>query len=427
MVVTKLVASGNTIQAGTYGRGGFQLNDVGTLPTVQFNAANFTVNEGAGVATITLTRTGTTTSNSSVAYATSDIAGSQNCNVFNGYASSRCDYLTSIGTVSFAANETSKTISIPIIDDSYAEGNEFFTITLSNSSGATLGTISTATVTIIDNDSVTGPNPIDQAGFFVTEHYYDFLNRQPDAGGLAFWINELSSCGTNQACIELKRINVSASYFLSTEFQQTGYLVERLYKSAYGDASGASTLGGAHQVVVPIARFGEFLPDTQQIGQGLVVGQPGWEAVLENNKQSFANEFVQRSRFATSFPTTLTPTAFVDKLNTNAGNVLSAGERSTAIALFSGANDTSNATARAQALRQVAENSTLVTNEFNRAFVLMQFFGYLRRDPNTGPDTDYTGYDFWLAKLNQFNGNFVNAEMVKAFITSVEYRTRFGP
>ena len=149
--------------------------------------------------------------------------------------------------------------------------------------------------------------------------------------------------------------------------------------------------------------------------------------MLENNKQSFANEFVQRSRFATSFPTTLTPTAFVDKLNTNAGNVLSAGERATSIALFSGANDTSNATARAQALRQVAENSTLVTNEFNRAFVLMQFFGYLRRDPNTGPDTDYTGYDFWLAKLNQFNGNFVNAEMVKAFITSVEYRTRFGP
>src|SRR5207302_947804 len=205
VVITKLVASGNTIQAGTYGRGGYQLNDVGTLPTVQFNAANFTVNEGAGVATVTLTRTGTTTSSSSVAYATSDLAGSQNCNVFNGYASSRCDYLTSIGTVNFAANETSKTVSIPIIDDSYAEGNEFF------------------------------------------------------------------SCGTNQACIELKRINVSASYFLSTEFQQTGYLVERLYKTAYGDANGPSTLGGAHQLVVPIARFGEFLPDTQQISQGLVV------------------------------------------------------------------------------------------------------------------------------------------------------------
>ncbi len=58
--------------------------------------------------------------------------------------------------------------------------------------------------------------------------------------------------------------------------------------------------------------------------------------------------------------------------------------------------------------------------------MLTQFFGYLRRDPNSGPDTDYTGYEFWLAKLNQFNGNFVNAEMVKAFITSTEYRHRFG-
>ena len=83
--------------------------------------------------------------------------------------------------------------------------------------------------------------------------------------------------------------------------------------------------------------------------------------------------------------------------------------------------------ARARALRDVAENSLLQQQEFNRAFVLMQFFGYLRRNPNDSPDTDYTGYDFWLTKLNQFSGNFVNAEMVKAFITSSEYRQRFGP
>ena len=58
---------------------------------------------------------------------------------------------------------------------------------------------------------------------------------------------------------------------------------------------------------------------------------------------------------------------------------------------------------------------------------LMQFFGYLRRNPNDPQDIDYTGYEFWLNKLNQFNGNFVAAEMVKAFITSTEYRQRFGP
>ena len=82
---------------------------------------------------------------------------------------------------------------------------------------------------------------------------------------------------------------------------------------------------------------------------------------------------------------------------------------------------------RAKVLRTVAENQTLSNAEFNRAFVLMQFFGYLRRNPNDPQDTDYAGYEFWLGKLNQFNGNFQNAEMVKAFITSAEYRQRVGP
>jgi len=123
----------------------------------------------------------------------------------------------------------------------------------------------------------------------------------------------------------------------------------------------------------------------------------------------------------------MTPAQFVDRLNLNIGSVLSATDRATAIALFGGASDTNNLTARAQALRQAAENQNLYNAEFNRAFVLMQFFGYLRRNPNDAPDSDYTGFDFWQTKLNQFNGNFVAAEMVKAFITSSEYRNRFGP
>src|SRR5205807_3391378 len=187
---------------------------------------------------------------------------------------------------------------------------------------------------------------------------------------------------TDQACIQLKRVTVSGAYFLSIEFQQTGYLVERMYKVAYGDASGASTFGGAHQLAVPIVRFKEFLRDTQQIGLGVIVNQPGWETVLENNKQAFAADFGQRSRFTTALPTTMTPAQFVDKLNQNAGNVLSASDRATAITLFGSATNTSNMTARAQALRQVAENQNLYNAEFNRAFVLMQYFGYLRRNPN---------------------------------------------
>ncbi len=191
---------------------------------------------------------------------------------------------------------------------------------------------------------------------------------------------------------------------------------------AYGDTAGTSTFPSAHQLSVPIVRLNEFLPDTQAIGQGVIVGQTGWEQQLENNKQAFTSEFVQRSRFTTALPLSLTPAQFVDTLNANAGNPLSQSERDQLVNSL-----TSAAMTRAQVLRAVAEDPDLNSAESNRAFVLMQFFGYLRRNPNDPQDTDYTGYDFWLGKLNQFNGNFVNADMVKAFITSGEYRSRFGP
>jgi hypothetical protein len=118
----------------------------------------------------------------------------------------------------------------------------------------------------------------------------------------------------------------------------------------------------------------------------------------------------------------MTPAQFVDTLNTNAGNPLSQSERDQLVNSL-----TSGAITRAQVLRAVAEDPDLNSAEFNRAFVLTQYFGYLRRNPNDPQDTDHTGYDFWLRKLNQFNGNFINAEMVKAFIISGEYQQRFGP
>jgi hypothetical protein len=105
----------------------------------------------------------------------------------------------------------------------------------------------------------------------------------------------------------------------------------------------------------------------------------------------------------------------------------SAAERTSIINEFNGAGTSAETAARARALRRVAENTVLKQQETNKAFVLMQYFGYLRRDPNAAPDTDHTGYDFWLTKLNDFNGNFINAEMVNAFISSIEYRKRFGP
>ncbi len=173
---------------------------------------------------------------------------------------------------------------------------------------------------------------------------------------------------------------------------------------------------------MPIVRLNEFLPDTQEIGRGVIVGQTGWEQVLENNKQAFTAEFVQRSRFLTAFPASMTAAQFVDALNTHAGNPLSQLERDQLVSDLS-----SSVKTRPQVLRTIAEHQNLVNAESNRAFVLMQYFGYLRRNPNDPQDTDYTGLDFWLTKLNQFDGNFINAEMVKAFISSIEYRQRFGP
>ena len=76
---------------------------------------------------------------------------------------------------------------------------------------------------------------------------------------------------------------------------------------------------------------------------------------------------------------------------------------------------------RATVLRKVSEQSDLKARELNAAFVAMEYFGYLRRDPDTA------GFNFWFDKLNSFGGNYITSEMVKAFITSFEYRQRFGP
>jgi hypothetical protein len=378
---------------------------------VQFTSSNYSVQEDCTTVTITVNRIGDSSGTASVDYNTSDVT-----------ATERKDYITALGRLVFASGETSKSFVVLINEDSFVEGNETFNVNLSNPSGVTLGGPAVATVTIIDDPSEPATNPIDDPQTYVCQHYHDFLNRQPDAAGLAFWTNEITSCGSNAQCIEAKRINVSAAFYLSIEFQQTGYLVERLYKTAYGSAPGASTFGGTHQLPVPVVRLNEFLSDTQKIGLGVVVGQGNWEQILENNKQSFTTEFVQRTRFTTGFPGSLTPAQFVDALNANAGNPLSQAERDQLVSDL-----TNGAKTRAQVLRAVAEDVDLFNAESNRAFVLMQYFGYLRRNPNDVPDSDYTGFDFWLTKLNQFNGDFINAEMVKAFITSGEYRQRFGP
>jgi len=261
------------------------------------------------------------------------------------------------------------------------------------------------------------PNQIDGTAFFVRQQYLDFLNREPDATGYAFWQNEINSCGGDAQCIDVKRINASAAFFLSIEFQQTGYLVYRTYKAAYGNLTNSP---------VPITRQ-QFLPDTSEIGNGVIVNQGNWQQQLEVNKNAYFADFVTRSQFTAAYPTNLTGQQFVDKLYSNAGIAPASAPNRTAALNEVNAAPTDNA-ARARAMRLVAEDSMLYQQEFNKAFVLMEYFGYLQRNPNDSPEPNlnYDGYTFWLGKLNQFNGDFIKAEMVKAFLSSNEYRQRFA-
>jgi Calx-beta domain/WD40-like Beta Propeller Repeat len=379
-----------------------------------FSADAFAVGEGGGAATVTVTRTGDASAPASVDYATG-----------GGTASERQDYTTALGTLRFAAGEASKTFKVLITDDSYVEGAETLGLILSNPSGAAfVGGLSRAVLTINDNDAAPSPNPIGGSEFFVRQHYADFLNREPDAGGLAFWTGGIESCGADQQCRANKRIDTSAAFFLSIEFQETGFLVHRVYKTAFGESDGTARINSVPTPIkVPVVRLHEFLPDTQRLGRDVIVGTAGWPERLAANKAAFALEFVQRARFMARYPSDMTPAAFVDALIVNAGITIEAGERDALVNELSGNN---TAAGRASVLRQVAENEELADIETNKAFVLMQYFGYLRRNPNDAPDTDHSGYNFWLTKLNQFGGDFRQAQMVFAFIDSIEYKQRFG-
>jgi hypothetical protein len=390
-------------------------NFVGTPTTVQFTQIGYLVDEFTPSVQISVSRSGDLSGITTVDYST-----------VNGTASDRSDFTAASGTLHFGPGEALKSFNVLLTDDALIEGYESLRLKLSNVNGALLSSPQTdqlandVSLDIRDNDfDPRTPNPIASSQFFVRQHYHDFLNREPDAAGLNFWVDQIESCGVDTTCREVKRINVSAAFFLSIEFQETGYLAYRMYTTAYGDTTSPNVPG-----TVPIVRLIDFLPDTQQIGLGVQVGIGNWQQQLEDNKNAYALAFVQRQRFITAFPLSMTAEEFVGKLDQNTTGVLSANEKNQLIALL-GATP-ADAAKRAAVVRQVAEDNDLKQRELNRAFVLMQFYGYLRRNPDDPQDTDFRGWKFWLDKLNQFNGNFVTAEMVNAFLVSDEYRKRFG-
>ena len=284
--------------------------------------------------------------------------------------------------------------------------NETFTVTVEFTDGAR---VSTNPFTPAGTARPASMHPLDDAAFFVRQHYVDFLGREPDPEGLTFWYDDIvKNCPfVPSPCLDVKRINVSAAFFLSIESERTGFYVYRMHKAATGQ----------------MPRMAEFFADTRKTAEGIVVGRAGWEAQLDENQKRFADEFVARPEFKERYPETMSPAQYVDALNNNISHpfretepgALSTSEREDLIQGLAGGTET-----RATVLRKMAAHPDFIKQEFNPAFVQMQYFGYLRRDP------DAEGFNFWLGKLNFFRGNFIEAEMVKAFLDSTEYRARFG-
>jgi subtilisin family serine protease len=364
-----------------------------SVSTIQLESANLNVNESAGFIIVNVNRTGDMAGFSSVNFSTSDTAGLANCTAVNGKASERCDYETASGTLRFATGESNQIIVIPIVNDALVEGSETFTLTLSGVSGAGLGT-STSTVTITDNDAApANQNPIDDIPFFVTQQYIDFLGRLPDSGGFNNWVATLNGCPNggfgefdNPNC---DRVHVSSGFFLSLEFQGRGYFAYRFYEVAFDRRP----------------TYAEFVPDMALVGGAQ---SPASEVL---SKAAYTEAWTQRAPFKTLYDGK-SNSEYVNQLEVNA-EVIVTNKASLIAALDSGQMT------RGDVLRNIVESQAVSDRFFTRAFVSMQYFGYLRRDP------DSVGFQNWVDTLTADPSNF--RHMIFGFLFSTEYRQRFGP
>ena len=284
----------------------------------------------------------------------------------NSTAYARCDYATTVDTITFAPGEASKTFTIPLVNDVHVEGPETVQLRLANPTGGTLGAQSSATLSIADNDAGVQSNPILQSPFFVRMQYLDFLSREPDTAGFNAWLGLLNDCPNVNNSPNCDRLVVSQSFFASQEFQLKGYFVYRFYRVAFGR----------------LPQYTEIVTDMRN-----VTGQTSQEVFAK--KAAFANAFAQRAEFGTAFGA-LSNTAFVSAL-LNRYSLTSirtpdpASPDGTAKVTLTGADLVARLNAgtltRAQILRAVADSDQVFAAEYNPAFVAMQYFGYLRRDP----------------------------------------------
>jgi hypothetical protein len=384
----------NPVQAANAGAQDAFITKISDAPPKLIGLGNttYTIREDADITpqhfaslTVNVTRTGDTSTVASVQYQT-DQSGGTDCQQVTGKASQRCDYTHTTGILRFAAGETTKTITIPIINDVYDDGNEVFTLQLQNPTGASLGAISQATITIEDDDTAAGVNPIDNNNFFIRQHYLDFLAREPEAAGFAYWTGILNSCGNDQECLNRNRVEISSRFFIEMEFQGTGFYVMRLYKASYGR----------------FPTYLEFMTDRAQVQNSTA------------SQQDFARVWVQRPAFVAEYPAALTPNQFVTKLFDKAGVADPTARAAAEQGLTNGTKT------RADVVFELVELASFREKEFNPAFVRMQYFGYLRRD------AEADGESYWNNILANVSPNNYRA-LVCGFVNSREYHLRFGP
>lgn len=374
--------------------------------TIQFSAANFVVSEGAGRAAVTVSRSGDISGQASVRYQTVDDQAAIRCDdttTVPDVAFARCDYATTLDTLFFAAGEAQKTFEVSIIDDAHVEGEEQFQLQLADPVGATLGPAPTTTLTITNNDTPGGPNPIFNSEFFVRQHYLDFLSREPEPDGKMAWLGVLNGCSDVNNNPDCDRLTVSSAFFRSPEFQLKGYYVYRFYKLSFGR--------------LPL--YNEIVADMRSI-----TGETAEEVFAK--RTLFADNWVKRPAFMSSYEG-LEIMRFVNTLmdRYNLSQITApdpANPDGTAKVTLMRSNlidRLNNSTlTRAQVVRAIAESDEVFSQEYNRAFVAMQYYGYLRR----APEDD--GYQSWLRVINEDPSNF--RIMVNGFMNSTEYRLRFG-
>ncbi|MCA1566265.1 MAG: LpqB family beta-propeller domain-containing protein [Acidobacteria bacterium] len=366
----------------------------GARSTVQWRNPAFRVRENEqGGDPLVITRLGDLTLAATVDYVTTD--GCRDASgaplICPGIASDRSDYVRAAGTLRFAPGEATKTISVTTIDDAIVEGDEQFNLVLTNATGAQVGAQHTVPVVITDNDtSASSPNPIDDARFFVRMHYLDFLGREPEQRGWDDWVGVWTRCPNvfnNPVC---DRVTISSSFFRSQEFYMKGYFIYRFYRVGLGRRP----------------TYAEFVGDLARLSAQTL-------AELNARKDDFNIAWMQRTDFRT-ITNTFGNEAFVERLLQNVGLTLTgAVRRETLVADLNAGRLT-----RAAVLRAVVEHADVERAEYNGAFVTMQYFGYLKRDPDTG------GFNNWLNYLNANPQDY--RTMVNGFVVSVEYRARFG-